>query len=1041
MSKIRVYELAREYKLESKLLMNRLKDMGIVVASHQSTLTNEQIARVKKALSPAGGGDGAAEAAQRGPTIIRRRRPASEGAPVAEEKPDVEEVAAKDAEATPAASPKPATIIKRREAVAFAEDDAQKEASSEAASRKASLEEREELAESERSLEKVAEKPVEVEKTEQAANEPIVEGGEEQRQLESRAEEAVAGDTAQHETAADRKIEKVQPESVGADEEKKASAAEDIQKAKESTEEMKSGSAPAPVSRERERKFERPASQGATIVRRASPEEVQARKTATPNLRHQPRGRYTPNVPAQPRNDEQRDDRGQSQPRQQQGFSQQQPYSGTADRPSYPKKPAGPVVASISVDVAVERGGSGKEGGHRLRGHVERKKHEEHDLAKEEEIRRVATAKAKRDSFNIRDVLGRLGESEEEDLLDEVSSRRKTVYTPSASGKKRDLKRRKDLKKTQVTVPRAAYRVIKMGSHIQVGELGKQLGVKAVDLMKKLMSQGIMASINQEIDQDVAALIAAEYGFEVQNNQVTEEGMVEKCCGVVPLTDEIIERPPIVTIMGHVDHGKTSILDAIRQANVAAGEAGGITQHIGAYTVTAHGKAVAFLDTPGHEAFSAMRARGAQVTDIIVLVVAADDGVMPQTVEAITHAREAEVPIIVCINKIDKPNVNYDRIYSELMEYAIQSEEWGGEHQFVKVSALEKRGIDDLLDAILLQAEVLELKASPAVRASGVVVEANLDRGRGPVATVMVQNGTLRVGDILVTGTTFGKVRAMQDHIGRIIQEAGPSTPVEVIGLAEVPKAGDQADVALDDKLAKELVEWRINEEQKKQKVKSSAATLEKLLSKVKAQETPEVPVIVKADTQGSVEALCESIIGIKSDKVRNRIVSKGVGGVSESDISLAATSQAIIVAFNVRAGRGLDEVAEQKGVPIKYFSIIYDVVDALKAVMAGSLPPIRTEVIQGHAEVRATIKVPKVGVVAGTAVIDGKITRNSFLRLIRDDVVIYSGKLGSLKRFKDDVREVAQGYECGIAIEGYNDIKEGDIIESYVMHEETASI
>jgi translation initiation factor IF-2 len=650
--------------------------------------------------------------------------------------------------------------------------------------------------------------------------------------------------------------------------------------------------------------------------------------------------------------------------------------------------------------------------------------------------------KQRRDQLNLRSLLNQADSLDDEaepeveaEPVPEVEDRRRTVYTPQASHRKKDIKRRKDLKKTQLTTPRASYRVVKMGSEITVGELARQLSVKATDLIKKLMGQGVMATINQPVDFDTATLIASEYSFEVKSNVVSIEDILSDKRKAHD-TAELVERPPIVTIMGHVDHGKTSILDAIRKAKVAASEAGGITQHIGAYTVEKDGRRIAFLDTPGHEAFSSMRARGAKVTDIVVLVVAADDGVMPQTVEAISHARAGGVPIIVAINKIDKPNKNLDRINAELAEHGIQSEEWGGENQFVKVSALQGIGIDDLLEAILLQSEVLELKSPLDVPASGVVVEAHLDKGRGPVATIMVQKGILRVGDHVVVGTAVGRVRAMSDHTGKRLKEAGPSTPVEVVGLSSVPMAGDQVDAVEDEKTSREVADWRKDIEMRQAQSRSSAASLDQLLAKVKAADTPEVPVIIKADTQGSVEAIAEAITKLNSDRVRNRIVHKAVGGINESDITLAATSGAVICGFNVRAARGLDDMAEKQGTLIKYFSVIYDIVDTLKSVMAGKLPPIQKEVIQGHAEVRQTIKVPKFGIVAGTSVLDGKITRNAQLRLIRNDVVIYSGKIGSLRRFKDDVREVAQGYECGIGIEGFNDIREGDVIETFIIEE-----
>ena len=571
-----------------------------------------------------------------------------------------------------------------------------------------------------------------------------------------------------------------------------------------------------------------------------------------------------------------------------------------------------------------------------------------------------------------------------------------------------------------------------------VGELAKQLSIKAGEIIKKMMASGEMVTINQSLDEDTVTLLAVEYGYEVKSKVKT----VDDLLGRPKLADdELNERPPIVTIMGHVDHGKTSILDAIRQAEVASGEAGGITQHIGAYTVEKDGKKIAFLDTPGHAAFSSMRARGAKVTDIAIIVVAADDGVMPQTVEAISHAKEADVPIIVAVNKMDKPSINLDRVYTELAEHGIQSEEWGGEHQFVKVSALKRTGLDELLEAILLQSELLELKSTEEGSAQGTIIEAHLDKGRGPVATVMVTEGTLKKGDVIVAGEVTGRVRAMHDHNGKLVDKAGPSTPVEVIGLTGVPMAGDQADAVADDKLANMVADKRRETLLKERSAASSKASLEDLLAKVASDQLPEVPFIVKADTQGSAEAICEALLKIESEKISAKVIHKGVGGINSSDLTLAETSGAVVFGFNVRAGRGLSDEAESRGITMKYFSIIYELLDAAKAIMKGSLPPIESEVVLGHAEVRSAISVPKVGTIAGSAVLDGKIVRNCQLRLIRDDVVIHSGKIGSLRRFKDDVKEVNTGYECGIGIEGYNDLKIGDVIEAFTIEKSEASL
>jgi translation initiation factor IF-2 len=616
----------------------------------------------------------------------------------------------------------------------------------------------------------------------------------------------------------------------------------------------------------------------------------------------------------------------------------------------------------------------------------------------------------------------------------------KKVYTPSPSQRRRDLKRRKDLKKTEITVPKASLRVVKIGNQVTVGELAKQLSVKSGEVIKKLMGMGVMATINQEIDFDTATIVAGEYNYEVKTNLVKLDDILSEKKVEMEKAEQL-PRSPIVTIMGHVDHGKTSILDALRKGNVASKEAGGITQHIGAYTVEKDGKSVAFLDTPGHEAFSAMRSRGAQVTDIIILVVAADDGVMPQTIEAISHAKAAGVPVIVAVNKMDKPNINIDRIFTELMEHGVQPEEWGGDVQFVKVSALQGTGLEELLDSINLQAEMLELTAPVDVPGVGVVVEAHLDKGRGPVATVMVQSGSMKTGEFIVAGSAFGRIRAMVDHLGDRKKLVGPSTPVEIIGLSSVPKAGDQVDVVADEKTARQVSDWREKKIAMSNEGKSSAASLDELLSKVKNADMIEVPVIIKADTQGSVEAISEAIDKLATDKVRNKIIHKAVGGVNESDLSLAETSGAVVIAFNVRAIRGLDDMAEKKGVLIEYYSVIYNIIDSLKSIMAGRLPSIKKEVVEGHSEVRQTIKVPKIGLVAGCAVLDGKVTRSSQLRLIRDTVVIFSGRIGSRRRFKDDVKEVVQGYECGIGVEGYNDVREGDIIESFTIEEEAATL
>jgi len=568
---------------------------------------------------------------------------------------------------------------------------------------------------------------------------------------------------------------------------------------------------------------------------------------------------------------------------------------------------------------------------------------------------------------------------------------------------------------------------------IIVQDLASLMSRKSSELIMKLMGLGLMATINQEIDAETAVIIAQEFGVEVE---VKVEKPVWELEEIVDAPESLINRPPVVTVMGHVDHGKTSLLDAIRVTNVTAREAGGITQHIGAYQVEIKGQRITFLDTPGHEAFTAMRARGAEVTDIVVLVVAADDGVMPQTVEAINHAKAAGVPIIVAINKIDKENAQPDKVKQELTEYGLVAEEWGGDSIMVPVSAKAKQNIEGLLEMILLVSEVQELKANPARKAYGTVVEAQLDKGRGPVATVLVQKGTLEIGDLLVAGSAYGKVRAMIDDKGRRIKKAGPSTPVEVLGLSEVPMAGDTIHSVDDEKVAKAMVSHRQDERKAEDAKRNVKVSLEDLFDRIKEGQVKELNVILKADVQGSIEALRQSLERLSTSEVRVNPIHGGVGAITETDVMLAAASNAIIIGFNVRPDANTKATAEIQGVDIRLYRVIYNAIEEVKAAMTGLLDPDFKEKVLGKAEVRATFKVPKAGTVAGCFVTEGKITRNAEVRVIRDGIVVFEGKLESLKRFKDDVKEVMTGYECGIGIEKYNDIKEGDTVEAFEMEE-----
>ena len=588
-------------------------------------------------------------------------------------------------------------------------------------------------------------------------------------------------------------------------------------------------------------------------------------------------------------------------------------------------------------------------------------------------------------------------------------------------------------KQTQITTAAEHKRVVKMDETIAISALAQQMGLKATDVLKKIWELGLRSlMINSSIDFDTAQLAATEFEWRVESTAFQEQSVVSE---VVDQPEDLLPRAPVITIMGHVDHGKTSLLDAIRNANVAAGEAGGITQHIGAYKISSHNGDVVFLDTPGHEAFTEMRARGAQVTDIVVLVVAADDGVMPQTLEALNHAKDAKVPIIVAVNKVDKPGAQPDRIRQQLSAHGLQPEEWGGQTIYVDVSARTKVGIEKLLEMLALQSEVLELRANPNKAGKGAVIEARMDAKRGPVASVLVQEGTLRVGDTLVVGEEMGKVRALMDDKGRQLQSAGPSTPVEVLGLSGVPRAGEVLNVVTDERASKELVEFRRNKRVEKERAKAGPVSLDKLLDAMKAG-LKELKVILKADVQGSVEALSSALIKLTTPQVKVTVIQAGVGGITETDVNLAKAGNAIIIGFHVRPAGKASALAEQEGVDIKLYDIIYDALDDVKRAMAGLLAPVKRDKMLGKAEVRELFNIPKIGVVLGCFVTEGLVRRSAHCRLIRDSVLIYTGRLGSLRRFKDDVREVQQGYECGMTIEGYLDVKVGDVIESFEVEE-----
>lgn len=631
----------------------------------------------------------------------------------------------------------------------------------------------------------------------------------------------------------------------------------------------------------------------------------------------------------------------------------------------------------------------------------------------------------------IIDLLTEKEEKETDELVEEYDEIDEKPKKSNKKQKKSDAKKAKDdNNKPQDD----SVKIISIPAFITVKELSEKMKINPSDIIKKLISKGIMVTINQQIDYENASQIAEEYGFLLEKKEENEDNLE-----IIDKEDDekdLLSRPPVITVMGHVDHGKTSLLDAIRKTNVTQREAGGITQHIGASVVEINGKKVVFLDTPGHEAFTAMRARGASVTDIAVLVVAADDGVMPQTIEAINHAKAANVPIIVAINKIDKPNANPDRVKQELVEYGLVPEDWGGSTICVNVSAQKNIGLDDLLEMILLEAEMLELKANPNRPARGTIIEAQLDKNRGPVATVLVQKGTLKTGDVIIAGTAYGKVRAMFDDKGRKVKKASPSIPVEVLGLSDVPKAGDILVVLDDEKKARSIAEKRKEKFREEEMMQKQKISLDELFNQIKEGNVKELNIILKADVQGSVEALKSSIEQLSNDDVRLRVIHGAVGAITETDVMFASASNAIIIGFNVRPDSKAKSLAEKEKVDIRLYRVIYDAIDDLKAAMKGMLEPEYREKELGKAEVRAVFRVPNVGNVAGCYVVEGKISRNANIRLVRDGIVIFEGKISSLKRFKDDVKEVQSGFECGIGIERFNDIKEGDVLEAYQMEE-----
>jgi translation initiation factor IF-2 len=666
------------------------------------------------------------------------------------------------------------------------------------------------------------------------------------------------------------------------------------------------------------------------------------------------------------------------------------------------------------------------------------------EASQEQKDKESAKKKKKKDKRTV-DVSGLYEESEARKNKVDWKKKKTTEVKDKTGGKTaRGRKRREPEAPPQEaqapTQPlKATKRKIRMEEAIRVSDLAHEMGIKAQEIIKALLNLGVMATINQSLDVDTATLVAAEFGYEIEKVGFSEEEFILPQKEDLP--EEQLHRSPVVTIMGHVDHGKTSLLDAIRKSKIASGEAGGITQHIGAYYVQTEGGSIVFLDTPGHEAFTEMRSRGAQVTDLVILIVAADDGVMDQTKEAISHSKAAQVPIIVAVNKIDKDNADTERVKRELAEQGLVPEEWGGDTMYSYISAKQRIGLDELLESVLLQAEVLELKANPDKRARGHIVEAKLDKGRGPVGTVLIQEGTIHTGDPFVCGLFHGKVRALFNDLGKKIDQAGPSTPVEIQGFEGVPNAGDEFVAVENDKVAKRISETRQTKHRERELAKETKVTLESFFAAKAEEEAKVLNLILKADVQGSLEAIQDSVQKLATPEVKVDLIHGGIGAITESDVKLAAASSAVIIGFNVRPTAKVKDLAEEEAVDIRFYNVIYQLVNDVKEAMAGMLAPVTREVYLGQAEVRETFNVPKFGTIAGCFVLDGKLKRNAMVRLLRDGVVMTTSRLNSLKRFKDDVKEVAKDYECGAGLENYNDIKIGDIIEAFEEVQEKATL
>ncbi len=931
MAKMRVYELAKELKVDNKDLVRQLIELGLDVRNHMSTITPEEAQAVRDRTKESR--SEVVEEKRVTKTVIRRRRKKVDSEPEAEQLEEEKAEAPSEAEDSP-------------EVAAEAVEDAP-EAAQEAASEPAQELQVEEAPQDEAAIAEADAQPV----LEAEASEPAV----------------ATGEAALEEPPSEEPAAKAAEEAVAEAEVMEAAAAE----------------APAEKSDEEPKK--------------------KAKAKAEPGPAEEPGKKPKPKQKKKGRGDEPA--RIISRPTQ--PVAPTLP-SGGRPRPAPPSRRPGPPGRQ---DLAPPPGPSPE----KTEGTRKRKKGKKTASIPDNDFLMSKTKSRKKEILN------------KADLYDHRGSRRKRGGAHKKS------------RKTEVTTPKAIKRRVRVSEAITVGELAKRMGVKAAEMVGRLMKQGMMLTLNQSLDIEEATLVANEFGFDVESVGFEEHGLLEK---KLDQPEEMKQRPPVITIMGHVDHGKTSLLDTIRRSDVVGGEAGGITQHIGAYNVRLEsGGQVVFVDTPGHEAFTQMRARGSQVTDIVVLVVSADDGVMAQTKEAIAHSKAAEVPIVVAINKIDKPGAEPDRVRRELSEFELVSEDWGGDTIMVEVSAKTGDGVPELLEMLLLQAELLEIAANPDKMARGHILEARLDKGRGPVATLLVQEGTLKSGDAFVCGVYAGKVRALFDDLGRRVDEAGPSTPVTVQGLGGVPEAGDEFVVVENDKAARQIADHRALKKRETELSQVKGVSLEGFFEQLQEGEVQELKLVVKADVQGSVQAVVEALNKLGNEEVKVDVMQAATGAITETDVMLASASDAIIIGFNVRPAGKVSETAEAERVEIKTYEVIYQMLDDVTAALTGMLAPLIEEEVIGRVEVRDTFGVPKIGTIAGSYVTSGKVERNALARLMRDGKVIANTKISSLRRFKDDVKEVAQGFECGIGLENYNDIKLGDEIEVYITREVAATL